>query len=120
MASLLLVEDEPTLLHLEGEILQKAGHHVQAAQSVDEAVSLLRDSEPELVVMDLSLPDVKDGLRLIHTIAELRPNSKIIVLSGWPGELSDAPEHKLVQRIFAKPLKINLLIDAIAELTAAR
>lgn len=116
MAHLLVVDDEPTLLRLEKEILQTAGHRVQTAESVDETVNLLRESKPDVVVMDLRLPDTKDGLALIRTIDEMSKSSKIVVLSGWPAELNDAPERKLVHRLFAKPLRMNVLLQAIAEL----
>lgn len=116
MANLLLVEDDPALLQLETDILQRAGHSIRPAQTLNEAVSMLQQGEPNVVVMDLSLPDVKDGLELIRTIAETAKNSKIVVLSGWPGELSDAPEQILVHRIFAKPVNWNLLLQAIGEL----
>ena len=55
---ILLVDDEPDLLELVRVNLEQAGYLVEAAEGGREALAALRRSPPDLVVLDLMLPDI--------------------------------------------------------------
>jgi len=55
---ILVVDDEPDLLELVRVNLDQAGYEVRTAESGREALEKLRDSPPDLVVLDLMLPDL--------------------------------------------------------------
>jgi CheY-like chemotaxis protein len=114
MARLLFVDDDPAQTNVWRLLLETAGHQFAAATTLSEAFDRLA-AAPDVLIMDLRLPEVKDGLLLIRTAAECAP-VKIVVLSGWPEDLERKPEAKLVARVLVKPARPPALLRAIAEL----
>jgi two-component system phosphate regulon response regulator PhoB len=57
-ANILVVEDEPAIQELLSFNLQQAGHHTLNATSAEQAFSLLRESLPDLILLDWMLPGV--------------------------------------------------------------
>lgn len=116
MARVLVVDDDGRQVELRRLLLETAGHEVSIAENAAEAIALLAFVHPQILLMDLRIPALSDGLELIRR-AQIQPHPpKIIVLSGWPSELSDHPEQKVVAKVFAKPTRLQFLLDAIQEL----
>ena len=88
----LVVDDHP-ITHLGcGRLLADAGYgQVLKAMSGDEALALLADHRPQLIVLDIALPGA-GGLELIAPILELSPDSAVLVFSmnDQPGFASRA------------------------------
>ena len=61
MVRILLVEDNPLNVELETDLLELAGHQIQAALSGEEAIQLTGQHQFDLILMDMSLPGM-DGL----------------------------------------------------------
>jgi len=80
---ILIVEDNPSLCRLWVDLLSHHGHLVRGANTGSEAVTAAIESMPDLVVMDLDLPDM-NGFELI---AALRPlgSFPIVALTGAGG-----------------------------------
>lgn len=106
MASVLLVEDDPEQLELRKVILEREGHRVAAARNVTEALERL--SGCQVVVMDVRIPEERDGLNLIRAIGS---SARIIVLSG--GAIPDLA----VDVYLSKPCPTRVLLDAVARLS---
>ena len=115
MARLLLVDDDPGQIKLWRLLLETAGHQVDTAEALPEALQKVSTNPPDVLVMDLRLPELKDGLELIRKAGE-HGSARIVVLSGWPQDLEVLPERKLVHRVLAKPVKLPALLRAISEL----
>ncbi|MGA2580330.1 MAG: response regulator [Bryobacteraceae bacterium] len=113
MCRLLLADDDVQQLGIRKLLLEAAGHEVAVAEDSPEARRLLEELRPDVLVMDLRLPKLKDGLSLIHLVDGQRFAVKIIVLSGWPEELCDLPEEKLVCCVLGKPIRNDDLLEAI-------
>jgi len=113
MCRLLLADDDTQQLAIRKLLLEAAGHEVTTAEEVPEARRLMADLHPEVLVMDLRLPKLEDGLSLIRCVDEQRLAVKIIVLSGWIEELCDLPEEKLVSSVLGKPFRNDQLLEAI-------
>jgi CheY-like chemotaxis protein len=103
MARILLVEDDASQLELRKLILEHAGHEVVAAQDASEALELWTGCP--IVLMDLRIPTLEDGLRLIQAIAGA---ARIIVLSG--GELDPTLP---VDEFLTKPCPPKKLLASI-------
>jgi CheY-like chemotaxis protein len=110
---LLLVEDNPLLLRLYQALLEEGGHQVRAAACVADAMSALGAEPPEVLVMDLRLPELDDGLRLLRAVPE--GSTRIIVISGWTADLAECPERSRVDRILAKPVRLETLLACVSE-----
>jgi CheY-like chemotaxis protein len=107
------VDDDPQQLEIRKLLLEAAGYEVAVAATAADAERLLDELHPEVLLMDLRLPKLKDGIRLIHSADQQNPRAKIIVLSGWIEDLCDLPEEKLVSRLLRKPIRNDSLIEAI-------
>ena len=61
MATVLVIEDNPTNMKLTSLILHNAGHSVLRAVDAETGMGLARDEQPDLILMDIQLPGM-DGL----------------------------------------------------------
>ncbi len=78
---IVVVEDEPSLARLLGRILGGAGHTVTVAGTVVGALAAIRTVDPELIVLDLVLPDGR-GEDVLAELMRFRPSSRVLVLSS--------------------------------------
>jgi len=115
MARLLLVDDDPAQINVLRLLLERDGHQIDTAETLSCAVDKLSPAGPDVLLMDLRLPDLKAGLALIRKAHETSP-AKILVLSGWPRDLESLPEQQFVHRVLAKPVRPNTLRRLIGEL----
>ena len=92
-ADVLLVEDAPEYAQMVTAILRQSNHRVRTATTVGDALAALTSAPPDLVVLDLTLPD-GDGLDLCRTIRE-RSSAYILVLSGRDEEIDKLLGFKL-------------------------
>lgn len=76
----LVVEDAPEYARLITDVLAAAGHRPRVAATVAEATAALQQAIPDLVILDLGLPD-GDGLTLCSMLRE-HSNAYIMVVSG--------------------------------------
>ena len=106
MATVLLVEDDADQLQLRTLIFERSGHTVRAARTATEALALVAGSD--VIVMDLRIPQLEDGLWLISSAGSA---SCIIVLTGDTGGLNLDVDLQL-----QKPCPSRVLLDAVARL----
>ena len=74
----LLVEDDPRVLRLEQMVLEKEGFSVMAASSGEEALEMMAEITPSLIVLDIGLPGI-DGFTACSRIREFSQVSIIMV-----------------------------------------
>lgn len=116
MARVLLVDDDAAALDLRKVILEREGHQISIASEPVAARALFAETQPECVVLDLRLPEAKDGLALIREFRGVLPHVRLIVLAGWPLDLEGTPEAQMVNLALAKPIRTGVLVSALAEL----
>jgi two-component system KDP operon response regulator KdpE len=80
MARLLLVDDEPAILATMAPLLRARGYEVATATSGHAALDAVARNTPDLVILDLGLPDL-DGIAVCRRLREGR-NLAILVLSA--------------------------------------
>ncbi len=83
-ATILIIDDEPHIRRLLRTTLSVNGHRVVEAATAGESLSQLRHEKPDLVILDLGLPDL-DGLELLRRIRAESP-VPIVVLSSREDE----------------------------------
>ncbi|MDQ6949567.1 MAG: response regulator transcription factor [Actinomycetota bacterium] len=84
MATIWLVEDDPSIGPGLVRTLEAEGHDVDWARSVAEAQALV--GEPELLLLDLGLPD-GDGIDLCRNLSSMHPRMRTIMLTARAGEI---------------------------------
>ena len=120
MARILLADDDTPQLQLRARLLEAGGHEVSLAGHISAVIPYLATSQ--VVIIDLRFPnsqgqpDAAEGLKLIRQIRESGCRAPVIVISGWPEDLSGTPEERMVSRVMQKPVAIESLLGAIAEL----
>jgi diguanylate cyclase (GGDEF)-like protein/PAS domain S-box-containing protein len=78
---LLIVDDDATVLDLISTKLGSEGHSVRTAESAEDALSMVRKEEFDLVITDLMLPGI-DGFTLTEVLKTKHPTVGVIVITG--------------------------------------
>lgn len=110
-ANILLVEDEPVLARVLELTLRRSGHKLRVAHSGGAAIELLRSNiELDLLLTDIVLPGPIDGYSLANDAVSLRPELRVVYLSGYAQKLSDTA---LLGPVLSKPVSTQQLIDVV-------
>ncbi len=80
-ASILIVDDEVSILNSLSSILEDEGYDVSVAKSGIEALKVCAVNPPELMMLDIWMPDM-DGLETLRRLRELVPNTQVMMMSG--------------------------------------
>ncbi|RAK68246.1 sigma-54-dependent transcriptional regulator [Hymenobacter edaphi] len=91
---ILIVDDDIAVRTSLGLLLKQAGYATKAVATPDEALRVVREGAPRLVLMDMnySLATTgEDGLRLLGQVKEVAPQLPVILITGW-GSISLAVE----------------------------
>ena len=83
----LVIEDDPGMRRFLRNTLQLQHYDVKETAFADEALGMLRQARPELVILDLGLPD-RDGMELIGLI---RQSSAVPIEMSWPSTTAAWP-----------------------------
>lgn len=110
---LLLIEDMPSLQMVYEAVLRKAGFEVTSAGTAAEGFSKFREVSPDVVLLDLMLPD-RSGLSLMSELLEASPNVRVIVITA-NGSINKAVEAMRAGafEFLVKPFDEARLIAAI-------
>ena len=81
MKPLLLVEDTPSLQMVYESVLRGSGYDVVSAGTAAEGLAKFRALEPDVVLLDLVLPD-RPGLDVLREMRNERPNTNVIVVTA--------------------------------------
>jgi CheY-like chemotaxis protein len=115
--TVLLVEDEESILRLGKAILEKFGYNVFAACKPGQAISMAEQYEGpiHLLVTDVVMPEM-DGKELEARIAELRPDIKVLFMSGYTGHV--VVHHGILEddlHFIPKPFSVESLAGKVRE-----
>ena len=114
--SLLAVDDDPLSLDLVRDALGSMGLRILVAANGAEARVVLAEERPQIVLLDLMLPDVS-GLELLEEITQSAPGTDVILLTGhYTPESAVEAVRKGASDYLTKPVKIAALRARIKEL----
>lgn len=86
---ILLVEDDPRFAEVVREMLELEGFSVRTAQSRTEALSLLTGGKPDVLLLDLGLPDCR-GSDLVHEVVAMAVPVLVLTGARAPSAVLDA------------------------------
>ena len=116
---ILIVEDQPDARELLKEMLLTHDADVKAAVSAAEALDVVREWQPQVVVSDISMPDV-DGYTFIRRLRELGPCGGIPAIAVTAHAHAEDRERALTagfQSHLSKPVELSDLLLSIAQVT---
>jgi two-component system cell cycle response regulator DivK len=122
MPRVLIIDDARTNLLLTATILSRGGHTVLQAGKAFDGIEIAREKQPDLILMDLGLPDI-DGITATH-ILKADPQTRnipIIALTGYGSEKDR--EHARAagcDGFLAKPVDSTELLAQVQSMTRHR
>lgn len=117
MARILIVDDSPTELRQLAQMLGRHGHEVLAASTGKEGVALAGSEQPDLVLMDVVMPEV-NGFQATRQISREAATSHIpvIIVSAKDQEADRIwGERQGAKGYLTKPVKEAELMNAVKQ-----
>src|SRR5580765_6559085 len=81
MAKILVIDDEHGIQSLLDTLLSRKGYDVVLAESGRKGLELFRRERPDVIVLDLKMPEM-DGVTVLQQIRSLNPDQPVIILTG--------------------------------------
>ena len=113
-----MIEDEPVLARSLARALERTGHETRVCGSGEAGVAAVREAVPDLVLLDIRLPD-GSGLDFLAHILAASPGVPVILMTAY-GSVKDAVEaiRRGAVDYLQKPLdleELRLLVDRVLE-----
>ena len=112
--TILIIDDSESIRHVLKEVIEECDHNAILAKDGKEGVSLYQKSKPDLVLLDLSMPEMC-GCETSKKIHDYDPNAKVLLMTGMGDEKC---EHgKEIQNIglLKKPFTIDEIEKIISQ-----
>ena len=119
MAKILLAEDDGPLLRLYTSAL-KTEHVVFPAETAAKAIQLINEHHPDLVILDLNMPDAPGTTILDYVTAHPQfAELQVVVITGFAHYQRDALP-KVVVDVLPKPVTTSTLLRVIDDVVTTR
>ena len=114
MSQIMVVDDEVGIRELLSEILADEGHQVRLAQNASEARQLRARARPDLVLLDIWMPDT-DGITLLKEWAERGQLTMPVVMMSGHGTIDTAVEATRIgaYAFLEKPIALQKLLSTV-------
>ena len=112
--TVLIVDDEPGILTTLAGVLSDEGYETLTTASGEAAVEIYRRERPDVVFLDIWLPD-RDGLEILQALREMDPAAAIVMMSGHGSASTAVKAIKMGAFDYVeKPLSYNDAVNAVA------
>ncbi|HOP61429.1 MAG TPA: sigma-54 dependent transcriptional regulator [Candidatus Saccharicenans sp.] len=109
-----LIDDEPIIHDVLGQLLQSEGYQVEISASGEEALSKLPHQKFDLTLLDLLMPGM-DGLEVLREIKRLEPEAVVIIITAYASVESALTAMKMgAYDYIQKPFKNDELLMTIS------
>ena len=116
MASILVVDDEMGIRELLNEILTDEGHTVYAAESAIQARAIREQMRPDLVLLDIWMPDI-DGITLLKEWSKAGQLTMPVVMMSGHATIDTAVEATRIGALnfLEKPIALQKLLKTVSK-----
>lgn len=115
-----MVDDEPAVADTIRMVLAISGHTVEIAEDAETALERLESEKYDLVVTDLSLPEM-DGLELARRVKERFPGHPVILVTAYAESLrGDRDRLSKVDFLLGKPFALEQVQSALIKIFGGR
>jgi two-component system chemotaxis response regulator CheY len=120
MAYKILIIDDSEMLRMHlADMLASLGHEVVGeADSGEAGLAAFQKLKPDLVTLDISLPDM-DGLAVLRELRRVSPSARVILVSGNDQKRILDFAAKMKAPLVCKPIELEILAAAIEKIGAA-
>jgi CheY-like chemotaxis protein len=114
----MVIDDEPTIRMLISEVLEEQGYSTIEASDGPSGMRVLRSAARiDLLITDVGLPDGMNGRQIADAARELRPDLKVLFITGYAENAVVRNGHlEKGMQVFAKPFEVNALARKIREI----
>lgn len=115
---ILIIDDEEALLKNIAGFLEVSGYVVFTSPNSANGLELLKNQEPELLLLDLHLKEGLTGMQVLKEAKALRPDLKVVISSGF-GEEEETKSSCLLlgaNAFLSKPTSLKNLSETIKNL----
>jgi CheY-like chemotaxis protein len=114
MASVLVVDDEFGITEVLDALLTDAGHHVRRAINGRQALELVHEQQPDLILLDMMMP-IMDGPTTLKAIRSdpQSASTPVILMSSLPPDKVVKMVDEAFESILTKPFRAKDAIEAI-------
>lgn len=111
----LIVDDQFGIRTLLNEVLQKEGYEIYQAANGLQALHVMKQHAPDLVLLDIKIPGM-DGLEILKKMKEINPEIRVIIMTAY-GELDMIEKTKKLGALahFSKPFDIEEIRTAVKQ-----
>lgn len=81
MSEILVIDDEQGIRNLLDRLLSRKGYEVVLAESGQKDLKLFRRERPDVMVLDLKMPEM-NGLTVLQQIRQLNPTQSVVIMTG--------------------------------------
>jgi CheY-like chemotaxis protein len=112
---ILILDDEPALRRMCAKVLARVGYQVREAGSGQEALHLLEEEIPDLLLLDIKMPDM-DGLTVLGRARELAPGLVVVIITGHGSQenIAEARRHG-ARDVLLKPFEPGELLQSVSQ-----
>ncbi|MCZ6766277.1 MAG: response regulator, partial [bacterium] len=110
---ILLVDDQDSIRFFLEKTLVQEGYEAHTAKTGAEAVEMTREVVPDLILLDLKLPDM-DGIEVLHRIKVIFPEISVVMITAF-GDIETAV-HAMKEGAYdfvTKPINLDRLLMLI-------
>ena len=119
-AKLLVIDDESGILEEIKSFFEEEGFQVSTAESGEEGIQLLKREKPDVMILDMKLPDMS-GLLVLKVCKETNPLTKVIVNTGYVDQTLIDQAEELGRDVFLqKPFDLECLKQEVERLLGMR
>ena len=114
---ILIVDDEVDALDLMEELFLKHGYETYTARNGLEALNIIREKEPDILISDMVMPAM-DGLKLLDTVKKKYPDIAVIMITAH-GTIETAVEamKKGAKDYILKPLRLDEILAKVGTIS---
>ena len=125
MTKILVVDDDPEFVEITRLILEANGYEVSSASDGEQGLQAMRQDKPDLVLLDVMMSSMLDGLNTCHEMQE-DPGLKDIplimvssIISSPHASLFPTDEYIPIDTWISKPMDPDDLLEKVRRLTGA-
>jgi CheY-like chemotaxis protein len=123
VAKILLVDDDPDFVNITRTVLQSKNHEVKTAANGQQALEAMRAEKPNVVLLDIMMSYILDGVDVTHEMAadEALKDIPVIMVTSLAStpdaDVFPTDEHISVDGWMSKPIKPDELLAEVDRVT---
>ena len=116
----LVVDDDVSIINLLTDLIPKVlKHEIYLTLTGEEALKILKENSPDVVLLDMQLPGI-DGIQVLKIIRQEYPDTKVLVITSYDKEVKKAVTELGVDGFFPKPIVLDEITNRIEEVLKAK